>query len=100
MIRRLNADGDFIEKSKAGKELIPAISRLLPEENQGHSEWDRTREGIHGLGTGGNFWAAANSVRQASRPFLSFASISVNSIPRPRLVFSPTEFTMRPVAEN
>jgi DNA-binding NarL/FixJ family response regulator len=35
MIRRLYADGDFIQKSNAGKELIPAISRLLPEENQG-----------------------------------------------------------------
>jgi len=35
LIRRLYSDGDFIQKANAGKELIPAISRLLPEESQG-----------------------------------------------------------------
>jgi DNA-binding NarL/FixJ family response regulator len=35
MLARLFADGDVIQKSEAGKELIPAISRLLPQANRG-----------------------------------------------------------------
>jgi CheY-like chemotaxis protein len=35
MIARLYGDGNFIQKSEAGKELIPTIGRLLPEESQG-----------------------------------------------------------------
>ena len=35
MIARLYGDGNFIQKSETGKELIPTISRLLPEESQG-----------------------------------------------------------------
>jgi hypothetical protein len=31
MIARVYGDGNFIQKSKMGKELIPAISRLLRE---------------------------------------------------------------------
>jgi DNA-binding NarL/FixJ family response regulator len=31
MLARLFADGDFLQKSEAGKELIPAISLLLPQ---------------------------------------------------------------------
>jgi DNA-binding NarL/FixJ family response regulator len=34
MLARLFADGDVIQKSEAGKELIPAISRLLPQANR------------------------------------------------------------------
>jgi two-component system chemotaxis response regulator CheY len=33
-LARLFGDGNFIPKSEAGKELIPAISRLLPDESQ------------------------------------------------------------------
>jgi DNA-binding NarL/FixJ family response regulator len=33
-LARMFADGSFIQKSEAGRELIPAISRLLPEESQ------------------------------------------------------------------
>jgi DNA-binding NtrC family response regulator len=35
-LARLFGDGNFIEKSQTGKELIPAINRLLPEESQAH----------------------------------------------------------------
>ncbi|PYU25684.1 MAG: hypothetical protein DMG32_11540 [Acidobacteria bacterium] len=35
-LARLFGDGHFIEKSRSGKELIPAINRLLPEESQAH----------------------------------------------------------------
>lgn len=33
-IARIFGEGDFIDKSETGKELVPAISRLLPEECQ------------------------------------------------------------------
>jgi CheY-like chemotaxis protein len=33
-IARIFGDGDFIDKSETGKALVPAISRLLPEECQ------------------------------------------------------------------
>lgn len=33
-LRRMFADGAFLQKSEAGRELIPAISRLLPTECQ------------------------------------------------------------------
>ena len=33
-LARLFGDGNFIEKSTIGKELIPAISRVLREESQ------------------------------------------------------------------
>jgi two-component system chemotaxis response regulator CheY len=33
-LARLFGDGNFIPKSEAAKQLIPAISRLLPEESQ------------------------------------------------------------------
>lgn len=35
-LARLFGDGNFIEKSQTGKELIPAINRLLPEESRTH----------------------------------------------------------------
>jgi DNA-binding NarL/FixJ family response regulator len=35
-LARLFGDGNFVPKSEMGKELIPAISRLLPEESQAH----------------------------------------------------------------
>ena len=35
-LARLFGDGNFIEKSATGKQLIPAISRLLPEESRAH----------------------------------------------------------------
>jgi two-component system, NarL family, response regulator LiaR len=35
-LARLFGDGNFIEKSETGDQLIPAISRLLPEESQAH----------------------------------------------------------------
>jgi DNA-binding NtrC family response regulator len=34
MLARLFGDGNFIPKSEAAKQLIPAISRLLPDESQ------------------------------------------------------------------
>lgn len=34
-LKRMFADGAFLQKSEAGRELIPAISRLLPAECQG-----------------------------------------------------------------
>ena len=34
-LARLFGDGDFIPKSEAGKQLIPAISRMLPAQSQG-----------------------------------------------------------------
>lgn len=33
-LARLFGDGNFIEKSAAGKDLVPAISRILPLESQ------------------------------------------------------------------
>jgi NarL family two-component system response regulator LiaR len=33
-LARLFGDGNFVEKSKTGDQLIPAISRLLPEESR------------------------------------------------------------------
>jgi DNA-binding NarL/FixJ family response regulator len=33
---RLLGDGTFIPKSEIGKQLVPAISHLLPEESQAH----------------------------------------------------------------
>ena len=33
-LARLFGDGNFIQKSETGKQLIPTISRLLPEESQ------------------------------------------------------------------
>jgi len=33
-LARLFGDGNFIEKSATGKELIPAVSRMLPTESQ------------------------------------------------------------------
>jgi NarL family two-component system response regulator LiaR len=35
-LARLFGDGNFIGKSETGDQLIPAISRLLPEESQAH----------------------------------------------------------------
>jgi len=35
-LARLFGDGNFIEKSQTGTELIPAINRLLPKESQAH----------------------------------------------------------------
>jgi two-component system, NarL family, response regulator LiaR len=35
-IARLLGDGKFVPKSEMGKELVPAISRLLPDEKQAH----------------------------------------------------------------
>jgi DNA-binding NarL/FixJ family response regulator len=35
-LARLFGDGNFIQKSETGKQLIPAISSLLPEESQAH----------------------------------------------------------------
>jgi DNA-binding NarL/FixJ family response regulator len=35
-LARLFGDGNFIEKSQTGTELIPAINRLLPQESQAH----------------------------------------------------------------
>jgi DNA-binding NarL/FixJ family response regulator len=35
-LARLFGDDNFIEKSQTGKELIPAINRLLPEESRTH----------------------------------------------------------------
>lgn len=35
-LARLFGDGNFIQKSDTGRALIPAISRLLPEESQAH----------------------------------------------------------------
>ncbi len=35
-LARLFGDGNFIEKSQTGTMLIPAVSRLLPEESQAH----------------------------------------------------------------
>jgi DNA-binding NarL/FixJ family response regulator len=34
VLAHLFGDGNFIQKSEASKELIPAINRLLPEESQ------------------------------------------------------------------
>lgn len=34
MLTRLFGDGNFVPKSEAGKALVPAISRLLPDESQ------------------------------------------------------------------
>jgi DNA-binding NarL/FixJ family response regulator len=36
ILNRLFADGAFIQKSEAGKELVPAISRLLPRKRPAH----------------------------------------------------------------
>jgi DNA-binding NarL/FixJ family response regulator len=36
MLARLFADGAFVQKSEADKELVPAISRLLPKKRQAH----------------------------------------------------------------
>jgi DNA-binding NarL/FixJ family response regulator len=36
ILSRLFADGGFIQKSEAGKELVPAISRLLPKKRPTH----------------------------------------------------------------
>jgi DNA-binding NarL/FixJ family response regulator len=36
LIASLFGDGNFIQKSEIGRELVPAISRLLPEERQAH----------------------------------------------------------------
>jgi DNA-binding NarL/FixJ family response regulator len=33
-LARLFGDGSFIEKSAAGKDLVPAVSRMLPTESQ------------------------------------------------------------------
>jgi DNA-binding NarL/FixJ family response regulator len=33
-LARLFGDGNFIAKSEVGKDLVPAISRVLPEESQ------------------------------------------------------------------
>lgn len=33
-LARLFGDGNFIEKAAIGKELVPAVSRMLPEESQ------------------------------------------------------------------
>jgi CheY-like chemotaxis protein len=38
MLARLFSDGDFIQKSEAGKELIPAISRLLPQAGRSEAQ--------------------------------------------------------------
>jgi DNA-binding NarL/FixJ family response regulator len=35
-LARLLGDGKFVPKSEMGKELIPTISRLLPDEKQAH----------------------------------------------------------------
>jgi two-component system, NarL family, response regulator LiaR len=35
-LARLLGDGKFVPKSEMGKELVPAISRLLPDEKQAH----------------------------------------------------------------
>jgi two-component system invasion response regulator UvrY len=35
-LARLFGDGNFIQKSETGEQLIPAISRLLPEKSQAH----------------------------------------------------------------
>ena len=35
-LTRLLGDGKFVPKSEMGKELVPAISRLLPDEKQAH----------------------------------------------------------------
>jgi DNA-binding NarL/FixJ family response regulator len=35
-LARLLGDGKFLPKSEIGKELVPAIRRLLPEESQSH----------------------------------------------------------------
>jgi CheY-like chemotaxis protein len=35
-LARMFGDGNFIQKSETGEQLIPAISRLLPEESQAH----------------------------------------------------------------
>jgi len=34
MLARLFGDGNFIPKSEAGKALVPAVSRLLPDESK------------------------------------------------------------------
>jgi hypothetical protein len=34
LLARLFGDGNFIPKSEAARQLIPSISRLLPEESQ------------------------------------------------------------------
>ena len=34
MLTRLFGDGNFIPKSEAGKELVPAVNRLLPDESK------------------------------------------------------------------
>jgi hypothetical protein len=44
-LARLFGDGNFIEKSQSGKELVPAISRLLSEQSQ--SAPTEERLGIH-----------------------------------------------------
>lgn len=35
-LARLFGDGNFIPKAEAGKELVNAVSRLLPQESQAH----------------------------------------------------------------
>jgi two-component system chemotaxis response regulator CheY len=40
-LARLFGDGNFIEKSEIGKELVPAISRLLSEESQSETSEER-----------------------------------------------------------
>jgi DNA-binding NarL/FixJ family response regulator len=36
ILARLFGDGGFIQKSDAGKELVPAINRLIPKKRQAH----------------------------------------------------------------
>jgi two-component system NarL family response regulator/two-component system response regulator DevR len=36
IVGRLFADGDFIQKSELGKELVPAINRLIPQKRRAH----------------------------------------------------------------
>jgi two-component system response regulator YesN len=36
ILDRLFSDGDFIQKSELGRELVPAINRLLPQNRQEH----------------------------------------------------------------
>jgi DNA-binding NarL/FixJ family response regulator len=36
ILSRLFSDGDFIQKSELGRELVPAINRLLPQKRQAH----------------------------------------------------------------
>jgi DNA-binding response OmpR family regulator len=51
IIGRLYGDGDFIPKSEANKVLIPAISRLLPEESRARKMWiERQRASRYNFG--------------------------------------------------